>query len=207
MYVKVWKRVLDILISLFVFPLFAILYVIVGVAILCDDHGPIFYKAGRLGKGGRIFKMYKFRSMKVNAPDLRNADGTTFNSRSDDRVTRVGRILRSTSIDEVPQILNILKGDMSVVGPRPDPPDIIALYHGKVKKKLQVLPGITGYSQAYYRNSSTLEQRFNGDVYYVEHMSLWLDIKIMFKTVLTVLSHENVYRNEGPADGDKDRFI
>ena len=195
MYVKVWKRFLDILISLLVFPFFVILYVIVGAAILCDDHGPIFYKADRLGKGGRIFKMYKFRSMKVNAPDLRNADGTTFNSRNDSRVTRVGQVLRRTSIDEVPQIINVIKGDMSFVGPRPDLPDAMNIYSEKDKNKLKVLPGITGYSQAYYRNASTLEQRFAGDSYYADHLSFIMDAKIIVKSFHTVLTRKNVYRN------------
>ncbi len=202
MYIKVWKRVLDIMISLVILPFFLILLFVVSIMILIDDHGPIFYVADRLGKNGKIFKMYKFRSMKVNAPDIRNADGTTFNSETDSRVTKVGAILRKTSIDEVPQIINIFLGDMSFVGPRPDLPDTPNIYRAGDEKKLMVLPGITGYSQAYFRNSSTLEQRFDGDVYYAENVSFLLDIKIIFKTIQTVLKQENVYRNEDKKDAN-----
>lgn len=197
MYRKIWKRVLDILISFLLLPLFVILTIIVGLLILVDDKGPVFYKADRLGKNGKVFKMYKFRSMKVNAPDIRNADGTTYNSKNDKRVTRIGKVLRSTSIDEVPQLINILKGEMSFIGPRPDLPDAIKIYSEKVKAKLSVRPGLTGYSQVFYRNSSTLEQRFSGDIYYVKNLSFLLDIKIVLKSVQAVLTRKNIYRNSG----------
>ena len=197
MYRKCIKRILDIAFSLLLLPFFVIIFLIVAPGILIDDFGPIFYNAKRLGKDGKIFKMYKFRSMKVNAPDLRNDDGSTFNSENDIRVTHVGRILRKTSIDEIPQILNVLKGDMSVIGPRPDLPDAIKLYSEETKQKLKVLPGITGYSQAYYRNSSTLEERFAGDVYYAKRVSFILDIKIILQTIKTVVMKKNVYRNQG----------
>lgn len=200
MYRKYWKRILDIVCAILLLPFFLLILLVVAPAILIDDSGPVFYNAERLGRNGKIFRMYKFRSMKVNAPDLRNADGTTFNSKEDSRVTRVGRILRKTSLDEVPQILNILKGDMSFVGPRPDLPDSIVWYTGDRKKKLQVFPGITGYSQAYYRNSSTLEQRFSGDLYYTENLSFLLDIRIIGKTLETVLKKDNIYRNAGEWD-------
>jgi len=205
MYRKVWKRFFDILGALILLPFFLILLLVISLLILFDDHGPVFYVADRLGKNGKIFKMYKFRSMKVNAPDLRNADGSTFNSQVDSRVTKVGKFLRKTSIDEVPQILNILKGDMSFIGPRPDLPDAVNIYSEQDRIKLNVVPGVTGYSQAYYRNSSTLEQRFAGDVYYAEHVSILLDIKIIFKSIQTVLSQKNVYRNEGESNASNER--
>lgn len=195
MYAKYIKRILDIACATLLFPFFCLLFLIIAPAILIDDFGPVFYNAERIGKGGKVFHMYKFRSMKVNAPDLRNEDGTTYNSEEDNRVTRVGKFIRKTSLDEIPQILNILKGDMSFIGPRPDLPDMKKWYMGKRKKKLDVLPGITGYSQAYYRNSSTLEERFNGDVYYACNVSFTLDVKILFRTIRMVIGQSNVYRN------------
>lgn len=196
MYKNIIKRLLDILISLLILPFFGVLLLVVAPLIFLEDKGPVFYNAERLGKKGKIFKMFKFRSMYVNSPDIRNEDGTTFNAEKDRRITKTGKIIRKTSIDEVPQILNVLKGDMSLVGPRPDLPDAICLYNVESKLKLDVRPGITGYSQAYYRNSSTLEQRFKGDVFYVNNLSFSLDIKIVAKTIQTVLLKENVYRNE-----------
>lgn len=196
MYKYIFKRWLDFIIALLAMPFFIPVLIIVSPLIWLDDPGPIFYNAPRLGYKGKVFKMYKFRSMKVNAPDIRNEDGTTYNSENDPRVTRVGRILRKTSIDELPQLLNVLKGDMSLIGPRPDLPGAEKeVYRPGDKKKLTVKPGITGYSQAYYRNSSTIEQRFNGDVYYAKNVSIILDIKIMIKTIESVLASKNIYRN------------
>lgn len=195
MYRKCIKRVLDILISLIVLPFFTVLFIIIAPLIILEDRGPIFYNALRLGYKGNTFKMYKFRSMKVNAPNLRNEDGTTWNAENDPRVTKVGHILRKSSLDEIPQFINVLKGEMSWIGPRPDLPEAIELYQGEIIKKLDVKPGLTGYSQAYFRNSSTLEQRFEGDVYYAQNVSFFLDVKIFLKTIATVLMKENVYRN------------
>lgn len=196
MYRKYIKRLLDLFFSLAGLPIFALIFVIVAPIIAIEDHGPVFYNAPRLGRYGKVYKMFKFRSMKVNAPDIRNEDGTTYNSEEDPRVTKIGRILRKTSLDETPQILNIIIGNMSFIGPRPDlPASIREIYRPGDERKLTVNPGITGYSQAYYRNSSTIDQRFDGDVYYAENVSFFLDIKILFKTIKTVFTHENVYRN------------
>lgn len=110
------KRILDILLSLIGLPFFALLFILVAPIIFMTDKGPVFYNADRLGYKGKIYKMYKFRSMRVNAPDLRNQDGSTYNGDDDPRVTKIGRVMRKTSIDEAPQLLNVLKGDMSVIG-------------------------------------------------------------------------------------------
>ncbi len=196
MYRRYLKRIFDIFFSLVGFPFFVVLFIFIAPVIVFEDKGPVFYNAPRLGYKGKIFKMYKFRSMKINAPDLRNEDGTTYNSENDSRVTRVGRFLRKTSLDEIPQLLNVLIGDMSFVGPRPDLPNADKeLYRPGDEKKLDVRPGITGFNQAYYRNSSTLEQRFSGDVYYAEHVSFLLDIKIIVQTVKMVFNRKNIYRN------------
>ena len=139
--------------------------------------------------------MFKFRSMKMNAPDIRNADGTTFNSEKDIRLTRIGSFLRKTSIDELPQILNVFLGDMSFVGPRPSPMGNERTYTDFVKKKFDVRPGITGYNQALLRNSATLEERYKNDIYYAENLSFLLDCKIIYMTLRSVLCRENVYKN------------
>ena len=127
MYLKFVKRLFDIFFSIAILPLLIIITIIVAPLIWFEDRGSIFYNAKRLGKNGKIFKMYKFRSMKVNAPDIRNNDGSTYNSNDDVRLTKIGKFIRKTSIDEFPQIINVLKGDMSFIGPRPH---IVTNYKG-----------------------------------------------------------------------------
>lgn len=195
MYRKFGKRFFDIVLSTIGLVLVAIVFIPTAIAIYLEDRGPIFYNASRLGKDGKVFKMYKFRSMKVNAPDLRKADGSTYNGEDDPRLTKVGKFIRKTSIDEMPQLINVIKGDMSLIGPRPDLPEHIKEYVGNEARKLEVLPGITGYSQAYYRNSIEWKKRIKHDIYYVDNLSLIMDIKILFKTVITVLKKEGVYVN------------
>lgn len=195
MYERFFKRLIDIMIVIVALPFFIIAFIIVTPFILLEDGTPIFYNAERIGKDGKIFKMYKFRSMKKNAPDIRLADGSTYNGEDDPRVTKIGKILRKTSVDELPQILNILKGDMSLIGPRPDPTDWLEKYPPEVEVFLKVRPGITGYSQAYYRNSADGETKMKNDVYYAQNCSFLLDIKIFFKTIAVVLGHENTYKD------------
>ncbi len=195
MYINFVKRFIDIIIGLLAFPFVLILIIIMGPIIYFNDRGPIFYNAERLGLNGKPFKMFKFRSMFVNAPDIRNEDGSTYNGDDDPRVTKVGRFMRKTSIDEIPQFLNVLLGDMSLIGPRPDPLDDMNIYTVHQKKKLIVRPGITGYNQAYYRNSVEQNEKFEHDVYYAENISFLLDLKIFFKTIATVLSHNSVYND------------
>lgn len=189
------KHSLDFLAALTLMIALSPLFLILAVAIFMEDKGSPLYAQPRLGLGGTVFKMYKFRSMKVNAPDLRSEDGGTFNAEDDPRVTRVGRLLRKTSLDELPQIINVLKGEMSFVGPRPDLPDQIALYLEEDKKRLQVRPGITGYAQVAGRNSLGFRDRFVYDIEYVDNYSLLFDLKILIQTVLVVLKRENVNRS------------
>lgn len=195
MYVKVEKRAIDFIIGLIALPFILLVTVVMAPLIYFNDKGPIFYNAARLGKNGKPFKMYKFRSMMVNAPDIRNEDGSTYNGDDDPRVTKVGRFMRKTSIDELPQFLNVFLGDMSLIGPRPDPLDDMEIYTEHQKKKLIVRPGITGYNQAYYRNSVEQNEKFENDVYYAENISFILDVKIFFKTIATVLTYDNVYND------------
>lgn len=193
---RFFKRLFDIILSLIALPFVLLAIVIFAPIIYLTDKGPVFYNAERLGYKGKVFKMYKLRSMKVNSPNLKAADGSTYNGEDDPRVTKIGRLMRKTSVDELPQFLNVLKGDMSLIGPRAH---LTTNYKGydlldePHRRRLDVRPGITGYSQAYYRNSATSEQKMKNDVYYAENISLWLDIKILFKTVFSVLKRENIY--------------
>ena len=196
MYKHFLKRVFDLFFCLISLPFFILFIIVVGIAIKIEDGGPIFYKAKRIGKNSKIFDMYKFRSMKVNAPNIINPDGSTFNSKDDSRVTRVGRFIRKTSIDELPQVINILIGQMSWVGPRASGADVLSTYKKDEVDKMKVKPGITGYSQAYYRNSIGVREKRLNDAWYANHVSLWLDIKIVFKTIIVVLKRENIYTNK-----------
>ena len=132
--------------------------------------------------------------MKVDAPDIRLADGSTYNGDDDPRVTKFGKVARKTSIDELPQVINILKGDMTFIGPRPDTPIGSAAYTDEEKVILTVRPGITGYNQALNRNAVLTKEKLRNDIYYVKHLSLLFDIKILFMTVATVLGHKNINR-------------
>lgn len=190
------KRIIDILLSLISLPIIFVLIIIVGLAIKIEDYGPVFYKAARIGKNGKIFNMYKFRSMKVNAPDIRLADGSTYNSEDDSRITRVGKFIRKTSIDEIPQIINVLKGQMSFIGPRPDSAMWLENYTEEEKIILTVLPGISGYNQVINRNLSSTKEKLQNDIYYVKNQSLKLDLWIFFVTVRNILFSKNIYRED-----------
>lgn len=195
MYKHFLKRIIDICIGLFALPFVLLVIVILAPFIYFTDKGPIFYNANRAGKDYKPFKMFKLRSMYVNSPDLKNADGSTYNSDDDPRVTPIGRFMRKTSLDEFPQFLNILLGDISFIGPRPKLycpekyPNGLPEY---MKKSFLVKPGVTGYAQAYYRNSITNEEKFKWDAYYAENLSFMMDVKIIFKTVKSVLFRENI---------------
>lgn len=193
MYNGFLKRFFDIIFSLLLQPIFALIIIIFGPIIYFEDKGKIFYNAKRLGKNGKVFKMYKFRTMKENSPDLRNSDGSTYNSEDDPRLTRIGKFLRKTSIDEIPQILNIIKGDMSFIGPRPDLVEALDIYDNNEKRKLNIRPGISGYNQAFFRNSISVKKRFKNDLYYLDNLCFLLDVKILIKTIQTILKKENVY--------------
>lgn len=196
MYEKYVKRILDIFFSLLALPLFCLLFLALAPVIYLSDRGSVFYNAPRLGKNGKRFKMYKFRTMRVNAPDLRNPDGSTYNASDDPRLTGIGRLIRKASIDELPQIFNILKGDMSFIGPRPDLPEQFSLYEGEERRKLEVRPGLSGLAQAYYRNAIGWKQRIALDIYYIDHICFWLDVRICVKTVLSIVRREGIFTGQ-----------
>jgi len=203
-YQKYIKRIVDILICIIGFPVFVILYIFIGLAIKIDDGGPVFYKADRIGKDSKLYKMYKFRSMKLNAPNVLNPDGSTYNAKDDPRVTRIGRIIRATSLDETPQILNVLVGNMSIIGPRASLAGALETYQADEIDKMKVKPGITGYTQAYYRNDLDIRNKRLKDAWYANNVSFWFDVKILFKTIITVLKREGLYTNQSsPAQLEK----
>lgn len=189
------KRAFDITVCIILLPFFLLLTLIVGAIIKLEDGGSVFYKAERIGKDSKIFYMYKFRSMKENAPMLLNQDGSTYNAKDDPRVTKIGRFLRESSLDEIPQVLNVLVGDMSIVGPRASGGSALDSYLEDEKDKMLVRPGITGYTQAYFRNNLTVREKRLKDAWYAKNCTIALDIKILFKTVATVFKKDNLYTN------------
>lgn len=195
-YQLVVKRAIDIIACIFALPFVMLILIPVAIAIKIEDHGPLFYSSKRIGKGFKEFGMLKFRSMKVNAPDLRNDDGSTYNSKSDPRVTKIGHFLRETSLDEIPQVFNVLAGQMSIIGPRAGDVESKDTYEEDEKDKLLIRPGITGYTQAYFRNGLGVREKRLYDAWYAHSVSFWLDVKVFFRTIKTVLTHENIYTNE-----------
>lgn len=195
MYKHFFKRIIDIVIGLVALPFVVLVVVVFAPFIYFTDKGPVFYNATRAGKDYKPFKMFKLRSMYVNSPDLKNPDGSTYNSDDDPRVTPIGRFMRKTSLDEFPQFLNILIGDMSFIGPRPKLWNKNLSLNEMVEdyqKSYMVKPGITGYAQTYYRNSITQDEKFHWDAYYAEHISMIMDIKILFHTFYSVLAKKNI---------------
>ena len=195
MYKHFFLCFLDIIGALLLLPIVLLEIIILAPIIWMTDKGSVFYNAMRAGKDYKPFKMYKLRSMYVNAPDLKNPDGSTYNSDNDPRVTPIGRIMRKTSLDEFPQFLNILLGDMSFVGPRPklyNPERRLDEMSEVKQKSYSVKPGVTGYAQAYFRNSITQDEKFKWDAYYADNLTLWMDIKILFQTVWSVIARKNI---------------
>lgn len=193
------KRALDIFVCLMALPFLLPIFLICALLIWLDDPGPVFFKQLRTGKGGARFRMYKFRTMVTNAEELKlkyahlnELTWPDFKMTNDPRVTRVGRILRKTSLDEMPQIINVLKGDMSLVGPRPTSFDV-STYSLRHTERLEVVPGITGLWQISGRSDVDFDQRLLLDIEYIERRSLWFDIQILFRTVVAVFKQEGAY--------------
>lgn len=184
------KRIIDIFLSLFGLIMLSPIFLIVSIMIFLKLGSPILFIQERPGKYGKIFKMTKFRTM-LNSTDK---DGNLLPNEM--RHTKFGKMLRSTSIDELPELLNVLKGDMSLIGPRPLLVEYLPLYNEHQARRHEVRPGITGLAQINGRNSITWEEKFEYDVWYVDNFSLVLDIKIIFKTVLKVFKREDVNQDE-----------
>ena len=195
MYKKFFKRVLDLLLSGIATVILAIPMLIVALIIKIDSPGPVIFKQKRVGRDGKVFEIYKFRSMKINSE---YSGSGVYSGKNDSRVTRVGKMIRATSIDELPQLLNILKGDMSFIGPRPpltDHPWPVEEYTEEQVRMFEVRPGITGWAQINGRKCVEWNERIKMNIWYVDHMTMWLDIKILFLTFFKVFSNadnENV---------------
>lgn len=192
------KRCLDLIGGLAGLLLLSPLFLILIVLIRCTSKGPAFFRQDRLGKKGKVFQIYKFRTMVENAEYL--GDGLTVKNETDTRITRIGRFLRATSLDELPQLINVVNGTMSLVGPRP--PVTYAPYKGYqsyptfAKQRFNMRPGMTGLTQVTVRNSVTWDERMQVDNRYVEKFSIWLDIKILFKTVGCIIKPQRIYLTE-----------
>jgi len=190
---KIFKRIFDLVLSFLLLPFFLILYPIVAIFIKLDSKGPVIVKLQRVGEGGKLFYLYKFRSMIENAHQLKKdllplseRQGPLFKLKNDPRITRVGKFLRRFRIDEVPQIINVLKGDMSLVGPRPHEPEEVEKYLPYQKRLLSIKPGITGLAQISGASDLPFEKEVDLDTYYIENWSLLFDIKILIRTAFKI---------------------
>lgn len=194
------KRLFDIVAATCGIVILSPLMIIIAVVIKGEDHGPIFYKQVRVGKNGKIFKMYKFRSMFVNADKMldklkeqNDVDGPMFKMKDDPRVTKIGHFIRKHSLDELPQFLNVLKGDMSLVGPRPPLPSEVAEYKEYDKQRLYVIPGCTGLWQATERNEVGFDEMVQLDIQYIQRASFMFDLWIIWKTIEIIIKPNNSY--------------
>lgn len=184
------KRVVDVIFSSLLLIVLAPLLASIAICIMLDSGLPVFFTQERVGLRGRLFRVCKFRTMVRNAEQLGLGVHT---GASDPRITRIGAWLRQWSLDELPQLLNILRGEMSIVGPRPTLPYQVERYTERQRMRLLLRPGVTGWAQVNGRNSLTWPQRIELDVWYVEHWSLWLDLRILFRTFAVVCSGDGVY--------------
>lgn len=188
---NILKRLIDILGALVAIVVFLPISIVIAVKIKKEDGGPIFYTQERVGKDGKLFPMWKFRSMVVGAhslktelADLNETDGPIFKIKDDPRITNVGKFLRTHSLDEIPQFVNVLQGTMSLVGPRPALPEEVEEYSERALKRLTVKPGLTGLWQVSGRNNVSYEMMIDLDLTYVRQATIWMDIKILIITVV-----------------------
>lgn len=195
---EICKRIIDICGAGCGLILLSPVIVIVAILVKLSSKGPIFFSQKRVGKNGKVFDMYKFRSMVVNAEELKEKlaaqnemSGPMFKMKDDPRVTKIGKFIRKTSLDELPQLWNILRGDMSLVGPRPSLPKEVAQFESWMHKRLWVKPGLTCYWQVSGRNNIDFEDWMKLDCKYVDERNLWIDIKLIFKTVGVLFGDKN----------------
>lgn len=193
---KIVKRTSDVALSSIALVGLLPIFAVIALAIKLESRGPVFFKHTRIGKDGKIIKIYKFRSMVENAEDLikkftpeqMKEYQENYKLSNDPRITKVGKILRKTSLDELPQLINILKGDLSIIGPRPVVAEELKKYGTNIKKFLSVTPGLTGYWAANGRSCTSYEQRMQMELFYIDNLSFKLDVKVFFKTIGAVLN-------------------
>lgn len=188
------KRAGDVVISAVTLGVMAPLMALITAAIKLEDGGPVFFRQERVGKDGESFQCVKFRTMVV---DARNQGLGLAVAVDDDRITRVGSVLRQWTLDEIPQLFNVLWGDMSLVGPRPTVPEQVARYTPEQRRRLEMKPGMAGWAWIHGRNNLAWERRIELDVWYVDHWSLWLDLKIFFRAFSVLVRREGVYGVDG----------
>ena len=184
---KYFKRIIDFVASLTALIILSPLIALSAVLVKISDGGSVLFKQRRPGKDGKIFTVYKFRTMSEKTEDENGRELSDV-----ERMTKIGSFLRKTSLDELPQLFNVLKGDMSFIGPRPLLCEYLELYTPYQMRRHEVLPGISGLAQVNGRNAITWEEKFDYDVYYVDHMSFWLDLKIIFKTIKNTLKRADI---------------
>ena len=196
-YIRV-KRILDVMMASIALIVLSPIFLLLAIIIKIDSKGSVFFAHTRIGKNGKKFKMYKFRTMYENAQEMIN-DFTpeqkkeweeNYKLKDDPRITKIGKFLRETSLDELPQIINIIKGELSIIGPRPVIDDELEKYGENKEKFLSVTPGLTGYWQANGRSETTYKKRMQMELFYIDHMSAKLDLQIFFKTFITVFKKE-----------------
>ena len=199
-YQRITKRIFDLILTVLALPFLLLIGSLIALAIRLDSPGPIFYYARRVGENGKIFRMNKFRTMVADADGLRHLVERTdengnlvYKAKNDPRITRVGRFLRRTSLDELPQLLNVLRGDMSLVGPRPEMPELVEKYQPWQRKRFAVPQGLTGWWQIHGRSDKPMHLHTEEDLYYVQHYSIWLDLQILFQTAWVVLRGKGAY--------------
>ncbi|WP_242944060.1 sugar transferase [Clostridium sp. N3C] len=192
------KRLIDLVLSILGIILLSPLMLITAIAIKIESKGPIIFSQIRVGKDGKLFKMYKFRSMVENAEELKEKllsqnemSGPIFKMKEDPRITKVGKFIRKTSIDELPQLFNVIKGDMSLVGPRPNLPKEVAQFSEYHKLKLKAKPGLTCYWQVMGRSSIGFQEWMELDIKYIRERSIWIDLKLIFKTFFVLFGDKN----------------
>nr|WP_163192850.1 sugar transferase [Clostridium thermarum] len=192
------KRVIDLVLSIIGLVALSPLMILTVIAIKLDSKGPAIFSQDRVGKDGKLFKMYKFRSMVINAEELKDQlldknemSGPMFKMKDDPRITRVGKFIRKTSIDELPQLFNVIIGNMSLVGPRPNLPREVKEFSERHRQKLLAKPGITCYWQVMGRSSIGFEEWMELDLKYIRDRSIWLDIKLIFRTVFVLFGDKN----------------
>lgn len=197
MYDRVVKRIIDIIIALLVLVVGAIPMLIIALIVKIDSPGPAIFKQDRLGRGAKVFKFYKFRSMRLNAE---HTGSGVYSGKGDPRVTKIGRFLRATSLDELPQFINVLKGEMSLIGPRPPltyHPWPIEEYTEEQLRMFDVRPGLTGWAQVNGRKDVEWHKRIELNIWYVDHVSFGLDFKIFFMTIFKVFTNaDNANKGE-----------
>jgi lipopolysaccharide/colanic/teichoic acid biosynthesis glycosyltransferase len=187
------SRALDVVVSAALLVITSPLLAVAAIAIRLESRGPVFYRQLRVGRGGEPFELWKLRTM---VPDAESMGAGIYVLEGDPRITRMGRLLRRFSLDELPNLVNVLKGDMAIVGPRPTVQEQVDRYTDRQRRRLEVKPGITGWAQINGRTSLSWPERIELDVWYVEHRSMWLDLRILLKTARMLATGHGLYSED-----------